>query len=183
MSLVESGSALRSHMKRWVEWIFGDVVRAEEISQLVARTQKVGILKEGRLPLTPRLDFQVRALGNWAGHFEGPIARAGFGYCPGLSENLGVLWNGDYVICCTDYDGQTVLANAAAVSLRDYLALPAVQEIVGAFRRYRVVHPYCRRCLGDRNRASALCRQVGSILYFKVYRRLMDERGVEREAV
>jgi hypothetical protein len=183
MHVVESGSALRAHMRRWVEWIFDETPHAAAIPEIVARTRKAGILKECSISLTPRLDFQVRALGNWASHFVGPTARARFGYCPGLSENFGVLWNGDYVICCTDYDGQTALRNAKAVSVRDYLALPAVQEIASAFRRFRVVHPYCRRCLGDRHAASALCRQAGSILYFKLYRRLLDRRGLQQEAV
>jgi hypothetical protein len=93
-----------------------------------------------------------------------------------------VLWNGDYVICCTDYDGATALANATKVSLRTYLSLPSVQAIAEGFRRYRVVHPHCRRCLGDRHLATALCRQVGSILYFKVYRRLTAERRAALEA-
>jgi hypothetical protein len=182
MPVAESGAALRAHMRRWVEWIFGETTEAARIPRLVAGTRKAGILRENRFPLTPRLDFQVRILGNWAGHFDGPIARARVGYCPGLSENLGVLWNGDYVICCTDYDGQTTLANASDVSLREYLALPAVQEIAGAFRRFRVVHPHCRRCLGDRHPATAIFRQLGSIVYFKLYRRRASQLA-EQEAV
>jgi Radical SAM superfamily/Iron-sulfur cluster-binding domain len=180
--VAESGAALRSHMKRWLEWIFGETTEAARISHLVARTRRAGILRETRFPLTPRLDFQVRILGDWAGHFDGPTTHARVGYCPGLSENLGVLWNGDYVICCTDYDGQTVLANASDVSLRDYLSLPAVQEIASGFRRFRVVHPHCRRCLGDRHPATALFRQLGSIVYFKLYRRLAS-RLADQEAV
>ncbi len=181
LRVAETGRELRAHMGRWVEWIFGGTERAAEIPQLHARTQRAGILREGRIPMTERLDFQVRVLGNWAGHFEGHLTPARFGYCPGLVENFGVLWNGDYVICCADYDGHTVLANAYQTTLREYLALPAVQEIVGAFRHWRVVHPFCRRCLGDRNPASALARQVGSILYFKVYRAVRDARAAAGE--
>ena len=183
MRVAESGKALRAHMASWVDWIVRGTRHDAELPQLLARTRRAGILRENRIPLTPNLDFQVRILGNWAGHFEGPISRARFGYCPGLLENFGILWNGDYVICCTDYDGQTVLANVADVPLRDYLSLPAVQDIAGGFRGYRVVHPHCRRCLGDRHPASALCRQVGSIIYFKIYRRLVGASGTEREAV
>lgn len=183
MRVVESGAVLRAHMARWVDGIFRGTPHDADVPSLLARTRRAGILKEARIPLTTNLDFQVRILGNWAGHFEGPISPARFGYCPGLLENFGMLWNGDYVICCTDYDGQTVLANVAEVPLRDYLSLPAVQEIAGGFRGYRVVHPHCRRCLGDRHPASALCRQVGSIIYFKIYRRLMGASGAESEAV
>ena len=183
MRVAESGKVLRAHMASWVDWIFRGTRHEADLPQLLARTRRAGILKESHIPLTANLDFQVRILGNWADHFEGPVSPARFGYCPGLRENFGVLWNGDYVVCCTDYDGRTVLANAADVSLRDYLSLPTVQEIARGFRGYRVVHPHCRQCLGDRHPAGALCRQVGSIIYFKLYRRLVGARGAGREAV
>lgn len=181
MRVAQSGPELRGHMRRWIEWIFADTAPASEIPHLVARTRRAGVLREGRLPLTSRLDFQVRVLGSWAAHFDGPLVNARLGYCPAVAENLGVLWNGDYVICCADYDGATALANAGDVSPAEYLSLPAVQAIAGGFRRYRVVHPYCRRCLGDRRLATALCRQVGSIVYFKLYRRLAAGRRMASE--
>jgi hypothetical protein len=171
----ESGKELRAHMGRWVGDIFGGTTFERQIPDLLARTRKAGILKEGRIPLTAHLDFRVRVLGNWAGHFDGPIVPARFGYCPGLAEQFGVLWNGDYVICCADFDGRTALANAAETSLVQYLSLPAVQAIAGGFRRHRVIHPHCRQCLGDRHPVSAFLRQAGSILYFKVYRKFMKD--------
>ena len=172
--VAESGRELRAHMGRWVEWVFGGSAFERQIPDLLARLKGAGILKEARVPLSAHLDFQVRALGNWAGHFEGPLVPARFGYCPGLSENFGVLWNGEYVICCADYNGRTVLANFSETPLCEYLSLPGVQDIAGSFRRYRVIHPHCRLCLGDRHLASALLRQAGSILYFRVYRKLVN---------
>lgn len=181
--MAESGRELRAHMGRWVEWIFSGTALEGQVPALLARVKRAGVLKESRIPLTERLDFRVRALGNWAGHFEGPIVPARFGYCPGLTENFGILWNGDYVICCTDYDGRTVLANCSETPLRDYLALPAVQEIAEGFRRYRVVHPHCRQCLGDGHPVSAFLRQAGSIAYFKLYRNLVTGDREGREVV
>ena len=183
MRVGESGAELRAHMRRWMEWIFSDTSLAGQIPDLRLRIKKAGILKEGCISLMPRLDFRVRALGNWAGHFEHPIVPARFGYCPGLTEHFGVLWNGDYVFCCTDYDGKTALANVSRTGLRDYFTLPEVQGVAGGFQRYRVVHPHCRQCLGDRHPVSAFLRQAGSILYFRVYRRLKDSRVVAREVV
>jgi hypothetical protein len=181
--VAESGKELRAHMGRWVEWIFGGTAFERQVPALIARLRSAGILSEGRVPLTEHLDFRVRALGNWAGHFEEPVVPARFGYCPGLSENFGVLWNGDYVICCTDYDGKTVVANCAETPLREYLSLPAVQEIAESFRRFRVVHPHCRLCLGDRHPVSAFLRQAGSIAYFKVYRKFLKADRLEREVI
>jgi len=174
MRVGETGRALRAHMRDWVEAIFLGTGFEGQIPALLARVKKAGILKESRIRISQCLDFQVRILGNWAGHFERPITPARLGYCHGLSENFGVLWNGDYVICCADYDGKTVMANFSETPLRTYLGLPAVQEIVRGFQRYRVVHPHCRECLGGRRLDISLFRQVGSIIYFKIYRRLLD---------
>ena len=175
MRVAESGKELRAHMGCWVDAIFGGTAFERQIPDLLARTRKAGILKEGCIPLTAHLDFRVRILGDWAGHFASPLVPAWFGYCPGLAEQFGVLWNGDYVICCADYDGRTALANASETSLVQYLSLPAVQEVAGGFRRHRVIHPHCRQCLGDRQPVNAFLRQAGSILYFKVYRKFMKD--------
>jgi hypothetical protein len=181
MRAAESGRALRAHMGRWVVWMFAGTALEEQIPCLLGRVRKAGILTESRVPLTERLDFRVRILGNWAGHFDRPIRPARFGYCPALSEQFGILWNGDYVICCADYDGRTVLANCSQTPLREYLSLPSVQAVAGGFRRYRVVHPHCRLCLGDRHPAGSVFRQVGSIVYFKLYRKLLQADGPGRE--
>jgi hypothetical protein len=177
--VAESGRALRAQLAGWVEWLFRGTAQEADIPRLLGRTRRAGILKESRIRLTPGLDFQVRALGSWAEHFQRPVRPARFGYCPALQEQLGILWTGDYVICCADYDGRTALASAVDTPLRDYLALPAVQAIAAGFRRYRVVHPYCRRCLGDRRRVDVLARGIGSILYFRWYRPWMAARGDE----
>ena len=182
LRVAESGRELRAHMEHWVVLLFADTPFEGQIPRLVARTRKAGILKECRVPLSEHLDFRVRVLGNWGGHLQGPIAPARFGYCPGISENFGILWNGDYVICCADYDGKTVLAKFPEMPLRDYLLLPAVQRVAQGFQRYRVVHPHCRQCLGDRRVAISLFRQLGSILYFKIYRRLLETNTEERGA-
>jgi hypothetical protein len=182
LRVAESGKELRAHMARWVDEIFGGTAFERQVPELRARIRKAGILKEGCIRLTAQLDFRVRVLGNWAGHFAGPIVPARFGYCPGLAEQFGVLWNGDYVICCADYDGRTALANASETSVVEYLSLPAVQEIAGGFRRHRVVHPHCRQCLGDRHPVSAFLRQAGSIVYFKVYRKFMEDGVTGRGA-
>jgi organic radical activating enzyme len=180
MRVGESGTDLRAHMERWSEWLLEGTSHGQALRDVQRRIQRAGILKENRVQLTPHLHFQVRALGNWAEHFSGPISPAHFGYCQGVTENLGILWSGDYVICCTDFDGCTAMANASEVSLLAYLGLPAVQDIVRGFKKFRVVHPHCRQCLGDRNPVSAFCRQIGSILYFKVYRPYMQAQSASQ---
>ena len=179
--VAESGEELRTHVGRWVAALVAGTPLEARLAELLRRVGTVGVLRERRILLTDGLGVRVRVLGNWAGHFQGRIAQARFGTCLGLAEHLGVLWNGDYVICCADYDGRTVLASAVDTPLRDYLASPAVQAIAGGFRRCRVLHPHCRQCLGGRRPLSYL-RQAGSIAYFGISRRLVRGRQADREA-
>lgn len=170
--MADTNRELRRHLANWAAWILEGSPREADLPQVLARIRKAGIFKENRIPLSPRTAFRIRILGNWASHFELPISGARIGYCPGIVENFGILWNGDYVICCTDYDGNTAAANVDAVSIREYLALPAVQAIAKGFRKFRVVHPHCRLCLGEVRPLHSLVRQSGSIFYFKLYRKL-----------
>jgi len=178
-----TGGTLRMHLSDWAGEIVRGTPREAELPAILRRIRKAGVLKESVIPITDRVDFRVRILGNWAEHFELPVVPAKFGYCPGLVENFGILWNGDYVICCTDFDGKTVMANHADTSVREYLALPGIQSIAAGFRRFRVRHPHCGICLGERGTIDSALRQIGSIVYFKVYRRMFDRQGDREVAV
>ncbi len=179
----ESARELRGHLERWAREIVAGTSVECELPRILARTRKAGVLKENVIHLTEKVRFRVRVLGNWAEHFELPVVPARIGYCPGLAENFGILWNGDWVICCTDYDGKTSPANVSGTSMKEFLSLPEVQRIAQGFRHFRVVHPYCRVCLGERGVLDSAFRQVGSIFYFKLYRKLLAREPANREAV
>jgi hypothetical protein len=176
-SVPETGGTLRTHLSGWAEEIVRGTPHEKRLPEILRRIRKAGVLKESVIPVSDRVDFRVRILGNWAEHFELPIVPAKFGYCPGLVENFGILWNGDYVICCTDFEGRTVLANHADTPIREFLASPEVQAIAAAFRRFRVRHPHCATCLGERGAFDSALRQFGSIVYFKVYRKVFERAG------
>lgn len=174
VEMAATGKELRAHLDAWAEKVLRGTPLESEIPRILGRIKKAGLLKENTLPIADRIRFRVRALGNWAGHFALPIRPARFGYCPGIVENFGILWNGDYVFCCTDYDGKTTTANFAETPIKDWLALPEIQRVANGFRRFRVVHPHCALCLGERRRLASLVRQLGSIGYFKLYRRFFE---------
>ena len=182
-NLPESARELRGHLESWAREIVRGTSVESELPRILKRTGKAGVLKENIIPLTEKVQFRVRVLGNWAEHFGLPVVPARIGYCPGLAENFGILWNGDWVICCTDYDGKTSPANVSGTSMTEFLSLPEVQRIAQGFRCFRVVHPYCRVCLGERGVLNSAFRQVGSILYFKLYRKLLAREPANREVV
>jgi organic radical activating enzyme len=64
--------------------------------------------------------------------------------CP-MTESFGLLANGEYVLCCLDYEGEMALGNIDAVT---------VASILGSDRRVRIredamSEPLCRRCKGN----------------------------------
>jgi hypothetical protein len=173
--IADRNGALRERLLDWISKIFPEGV-GPGVREAVARAR---IGRYNRIAVAPRLTFETRFLGDWGTHFRqrGRILPARFGSCNGLSENMGVLWNGDFVYCCTDFNGETSTRNAADASIREFLEEPEVQSIVEGFNRYRVVHPHCQRCLGDVTWSRSLVRQVGSIVYFKWMRKRMAPDG------
>ncbi len=170
VSIADRSSDLKTHLKLWYQRIVGNAPSERGNDDVLRQIGRVRTFRENTICISRTLSFHTRIMGDWSIHFDRKNVEARFGYCPGIQENFGILWNGDYTFCCTDYDGRTSTANYRSTSLVEYLADPVVQGTVKAFNRYRVVHPYCRECLGDRNLLNALVKQVGSIAYFKLFR-------------
>jgi len=166
-SIADTSKKLREYLRQWAERILIDTKIDHKRGEILKRVNRARCFKQNRIKLTDTLAFQTRIVGDWSTHFEKKIVKARFGYCPGLQENFGILWNGDYVFCCTDYEGKTSTANFNDLSIQEYLQSDAVQETVRGFQRYRVVDQYCQCCIGDSTRLNSLVKQVGTVLYFK----------------
>lgn len=171
VSIADTTADLKRHLKAWAGRLLNNSPLEARYGDVLKQMQKIRSFRENTLRLGSRVTLHTRVMGDWAVHFDRRNVDASFGYCPGLRENFGILWNGDYTFCCTDFDGRTSTHNFSETPIADYLATGAVQEAVKGFRRLRVAHPHCRQCLGDRSRLNALVKQVGSIAYFKWLRR------------
>ncbi|RJQ51676.1 MAG: radical SAM protein [Nitrospiraceae bacterium] len=173
VSIADRTSDLKKYLMLWYEKIAKDwdtplnplLLEGGKIP--VNQIKKIWTFKENTINISSHLQFHTRVMGDWSVHFDKKNVNAVFGYCPGIQENFGILWNGDYTFCCTDFDGRTSSYNCGDTSIADYLGKEAVQEVVKGFNSFRVVHPYCKQCLGDRNLLNAFVKQIGSIVYFK----------------
>ena len=58
-----------------------------------------------------------------------------------------------------------------------------VQDAILGFKKMLVKEPYCQRCLGDASFDKSIARQVGSILYFKVYRPWWEKKREKEEVL
>jgi hypothetical protein len=61
-----------------------------------------------------------------------------------MAENVGLLSNGDFVLCCLDYEGEMRLGNIDTTRMEDVLR----SEKRAAIRRNAMTEEVCRRCKG-----------------------------------
>jgi sulfatase maturation enzyme AslB (radical SAM superfamily) len=170
VSIADTSHDLKKHLQSWADSIITGTTVENRRADIVKQIKKIHSFRENMIRLTERLSFHTRIMGDWSVHFDRENVNAAFGYCPGLQDNFGILWNGDYTFCCTDFDARTSTGNFKEMPIAEYLESKAVQDTVREFNRFRVKHRYCKQCLGDRNILNAVVKQIGSICYFKFFR-------------
>lgn len=117
----------------------------------------------------PGIFFETYMLDDWGHAFDDEkIYNAWAGYCFGMRDHFGILYNGDVVLCCMDFDGHTAMGNLYNTSLKEILSSDKLGKIINGFKKFRVIHPYCKRCLGSRTVSSWLFKPVGSIMALKL---------------
>ena len=178
ISLIDDNKTLRKILGHWLNFIAKDLMAPKEFEKALKSINKLSVLKWNRFHLLPNLIFESRLLGDWA-HSKidkSDACRAKFGFCHGLTENFGILWNGDFVFCCADFNGRTSIGqNIEDTKIVKWMANPEVKKVASDFSRFRVTHPYCQICLGGPTWTYALAKTIGSIFYFKIYRRFKKE--------
>lgn len=120
------------------------------------------------IEILPNIFFETYVLDGWGHAFEDDVRDAWSGCCFGMRDHFAILYNGDVVLCCMDYDGHTRMGNLVDSSLKEILSCPELKQIVEGFERYRLVHPYCRRCQGSHSFLSWLVKPVASVLGLKI---------------
>lgn len=68
------------------------------------------------------------------------------GFCYGLRDQVGVLWDGTVVPCCLDHEGDIPLGSLWEQTLEDILESPRARAIFDGFSQGRAEEPLCRRC-------------------------------------
>jgi hypothetical protein len=174
VSIADTSSDLKRHLECWADLIISGSKVENRRPDIMKQIKKIHSFRENMIRLTDRLVFNTRIMGDWSVHFDRKNVNAIFGFCPGIQDNLGILWNGDYTFCCTDFDGMTSAGNFNGLPIRDYLSSKEVQNTVAGFNGFRVVHKYCKQCIGDRNLLNTMVRQMGSIFYFKLMKRKLS---------
>lgn len=121
------------------------------------------------IEILPNLFFETYVLDSWGHAFEDNGVRdAWAGCCFGMRDHFAILYNGDVALCCMDFDGKTKVGNVGGSSLEEVLSRLELKEIIEGFEKYRLVHPYCKRCQGSSSLLSWLTKPIASVLGIKV---------------
>lgn len=75
------------------------------------------------------------------------IPRAG--YCELPFVQFNVLWNGDTVLCCADYDGELVYDSVLNKSILEVFNSEKMHQIRTEFVNERDISDKCKKCLGQ----------------------------------
>lgn len=119
--------------------------------------------------VAPNVFFETYVLSSWGHSFGNEKVRdAWAGYCYGMRDHFGILHNGDVVLCCIDYNGKTKMGNVRNKTIKEVLSSEAVGRVVNGFRRMKVVHPHCKKCLGSSSFASWLLKPAADLVVLRL---------------
>lgn len=120
-----------------------------------------------RYELLPGVIVQNGVLHGWgAGTQRLPAL---IGACFGLQKQFAILWNGDFVMCCADYNGETVLGNVNERDIRDIMGSREFKRARQMLRFCMLPTPFCRRCRGGPTIRSWFVNQLASIVWHRLH--------------
>ncbi|MEW6349093.1 MAG: radical SAM/SPASM domain-containing protein [Thermodesulfobacteriota bacterium] len=165
-----TGRDLRNTVLDWTERIYDRLaLDGDARKKLPERVRRISIFRWNVIEVSPGIFIETYVLSNWANAFsDEEIIEARYGYCFGMRDHFAILCNGDVVLCCIDFDGKTVVGTLVDSTLDQILRGPLLEPIVKGFRTARLVHPYCRRCLGSKSVLGSWTKPVLSVLGLKV---------------
>ncbi|MEI7529885.1 MAG: radical SAM/SPASM domain-containing protein [Elusimicrobiota bacterium] len=97
--------------------------------------------QRGALKLADNVYLNAGALFNWRG--GRPAGQKG---CLGLRHHFGVLYGGEVVPCCADYDGAMAFGNVKDKPLGEILASPQARALRASIASGTAMPAYCRGC-------------------------------------
>ena len=123
-----------------------------DLEKALKRINKLISIQWNVVEVIPNVFFETYVLGDW-GHafYDQPVRGAWGGYCFGMRDHFAVLRNGDVTLCCVDFEGRTAFGNLHNESLKEVLSKEELGKIIKGFRQFRLVHPFCKYCLGGKN--------------------------------
>lgn len=165
VKVISSTRELRETFRFWAGRMY-DLLGVDEGTReaAFANIDRLVSYKWNVIEVCPNVFFETYVLDDWGHAFaDERIRDAWAGYCFGMRDHFAALYNGDVTLCCIDFDGNTAVGNLGKSSLKEILSSDEVGRIVEGFKRLKLVHPYCKRCMGSRSFGSWLVKPVASV--------------------
>ena len=162
IKVISSTTELRSTFHYWVGTIH-DMLGVESSKKRSALKGIENLVshKWNVVEVYPGVHFETYVLEDWGNAFDDSRVRDAWGgYCFGMRDHFGILYNGDVTLCCVDYNGNTAVGNLTNASLKEILSSDKVGKIMKGFKRFQLVHPHCKHCLGSRSFVSWVFKPV-----------------------
>ncbi len=167
--VMSSARELHDTFRYWAGKIY-EINNVDEKDRIHAfkKIDKLKSFKWNVVEIYPNLFFETYILEDWGNAFtDKKIMDAWAGYCFGMRDHFSVLYNGDVTLCCIDYNGKTGVGNLNDHSLKEILSSEELREIIDGFKRYKVVHPYCKYCLGSKSILSWMTKPILAVTALK----------------
>jgi MoaA/NifB/PqqE/SkfB family radical SAM enzyme len=170
IEVMSTNQELRATFSLWLNRVY-DILDVEDATRKKALAQigKLVSYKWNVVEVFPKVFFETYVLDDWGHGFDaGKVREAWGGYCFGMKDHFSILYNGDVTLCCIDYDGNTSIGNLNNASLVEILSSKPLGDIMKGFKKYQLIHPYCKRCLGSKSLSSWLTKPILSIIGLKI---------------
>jgi MoaA/NifB/PqqE/SkfB family radical SAM enzyme len=169
-----TADTLRQTILEWTELIYQRLnLDSVDRAKLLRKIKKIGIHAWNVIEISPNIFIETYVLTDWGNAFsQDGIVEAGHGYCFGMRDHFAILYSGDVVLCCVDFDGKTSIGNLKDKSLLDILRGAELREIMRGFKSGKLVHTHCRHCLGSASRLGSWIKPAASFMGLKILKPL-----------
>ena len=134
--VISSAKELRGTFRKWAEQVYQILgVGEEKRRHAFERIESLQSYKWNVVEVYPNIFFETYILDDWGHAFENHRIRGAWaGYCFGMRDHFSILNNGDVILCCMDFDGQTAIGNLHNSSLKDILSSDELKRIITGFK-------------------------------------------------
>jgi MoaA/NifB/PqqE/SkfB family radical SAM enzyme len=167
-NFMPDSETLRTTILEWSALVYNALGVDFAREEFERRIKKISIYGWNVIEISPRVFIETYVLTDWGNAFAGDsVIESRRGYCFGMRDHFAILYSGEVVLCCLDFDGKTALGNLNDSSLLDVLKSPALSSIMKGFQSGKLVHKYCRQCLGSGSRLGSWVKPAASVVGLK----------------
>ena len=168
MQMSWDSAALRNGITILIHDLYKIIGHPVALNDVVTALNKRHLRSGTQLNISPGIRVTIKPFLDWGNTFTSKkIYPSKYGFCGLAFSTMAMLSNGELILCCADYEGETSLGNLGNQSLESILSSSQAISIEEGFQRYRAINPRCQRCLGSTDLVRTIIRVVTFTCFFK----------------